>query len=298
MHNYGYVYLAGKCSFYVNLGILTSKMPSSKPGGRKILSSFTLPQKLVPPMKLWMLRTTIPWSDGNGIASPSHSRITRFSRFLYVLFFQKKKKLLTWRTWTGLLCTVTFARAPCSRACRTTCSSWPWTAAWRTPLSYCENPGWSWRRCRYRNNCSWRWSRPCGHWQWCQRCTCAYVLAKWSLTEVESSPWSASLARRGRLPTPTPPWRSGHGWTFSPNLAGSRCWQEVPNFFSFFPDLTWPVWILDERIDDGNRLVRQPGTALGPQGGQAHHGPHRQAATPCNVRREEVVGEVAGAGSR
>ena len=47
-------------SFFVVVVSLTSRIPSSKLGGRKMLSSLALPQKLVPPMKLEMLRTTMP----------------------------------------------------------------------------------------------------------------------------------------------------------------------------------------------------------------------------------------------
>ena len=47
-------------SFFVVIVSLTSRIPSSKLGGRKMLSSLALPQKLVPPMKLEMLRTTMP----------------------------------------------------------------------------------------------------------------------------------------------------------------------------------------------------------------------------------------------
>lgn len=50
-----------------------------------MLSSFALPQKLVPPIKLEMFKTTMPCNEGKGMASPSHSTMTRFSRFLYVL---------------------------------------------------------------------------------------------------------------------------------------------------------------------------------------------------------------------
>jgi hypothetical protein len=69
-------------------------MPSSKLGGRKMLSSLALPQKLVPPMKLEIFKTTIPWSDGSGMASPSHSMMTLFSRFLYVLEKNKDRGLV------------------------------------------------------------------------------------------------------------------------------------------------------------------------------------------------------------
>ena len=41
---------------------------------------------------------------------------------------------------------------------------------------------------------------------------------------------------------------------------------------------TRPVGILDERVDDGYGLARQPGAGLRPQGRQAHHGADGQAA--------------------
>ena len=63
----------------------TSRIPSSKLEGRNTPSSFVFPQKFVPPMKLEMFNTTIPWREGNGIDSPSHSKMTLFSKFLYVL---------------------------------------------------------------------------------------------------------------------------------------------------------------------------------------------------------------------
>ena len=78
---------------------LTSKIPSSKLGGRKMLSSLAFPQKLVPPMKLEMLRTTIPCNDGSGIVSPSHSKMTLFSKFLYVLKVSKITKFI-WKIGT------------------------------------------------------------------------------------------------------------------------------------------------------------------------------------------------------
>ena len=57
-------------------------------------------------------------------------------------------------------------------------------------------------------------------------------------------------------------------------------WTSVSSQTACFIQLTWPVGILDQRVDDGDGLVAEAGTRLRAEGGQAHHGAHREAATP------------------
>lgn len=54
----------------------------------------------------------------------------------------------------------------------------------------------------------------------------------------------------------------------------------VTKNWSLVSFLTWPVWILDEGVDDRDGLVAEPGPGLGSQGGQADHGAHGQSPAP------------------